>query len=67
LGRIIGEFIFFDDQEAVSIRLNQPKVMKSLHEQTDPGPRRSHRLADFFMGYPELDANAVRDFHPNVS
>jgi hypothetical protein len=35
LSEIIGELLFFDDKKAISIRLNQPKVTKPLHERTE--------------------------------
>src|SRR5438093_9514596 len=60
LSEVIGEFLFFDDEKAIFIRLNQPKVMKSLHKQADPWSRRAHHLGEFFMGNLQLDANAAR-------
>src|SRR5258705_12497229 len=62
LRQVIGEFLFFDDEKTIFIRLNQPEVMKSLHKQAHPGPSRADHLGQFFMGYPELDANAARIF-----
>ena len=50
LRQVIGEFLFFDNQETIFIRLNQPEIMKSLHEQADPRPRRADHLRQFFMG-----------------
>ena len=47
LSEVIGEFLFFDDEKAIFIRLNQPKVMKSLHKQADPRAGRAHHLGEF--------------------
>jgi hypothetical protein len=47
LSEVIGEFLFFDDKKAIFIRLNQPKVMKSLHKQADPRAGRAHHLGEF--------------------
>jgi hypothetical protein len=44
LSEVIGEFLFFDDE---NIRRNQPKVMKSLHKQADPRAGRAHHLGEF--------------------
>jgi hypothetical protein len=49
LSEVIGELPFFDDEKAISIRLDQPEVMKSLHKQADPRPRRAHHLGQFFV------------------
>ena len=49
LGEVSGELVFFDDEKAISIRLNQPEVMKSLHKQADPRPRRTDHLRQFFV------------------
>ena len=62
LSQIVSEFPFFDNKKAISIRLDQPKVMKSLHKQTDPRPRRAHHLGEFFMRNLQFDANAARIF-----
>jgi hypothetical protein len=62
LNEIIGEFLFFDDKKAISIRLNQPKIPKSLHEQTDPGPRDSHHLGQPFVRNLQLNPYAARVF-----
>ena len=50
LSEVIGEFVFFDDEKAISVGLDQPKVMKALHKQADPRPGRAHHLGQFFMG-----------------
>ena len=47
LSEVIGEFLFFDDKKAIFIRLNQPKVMKSLQKQGDPRAGRAHHLGEF--------------------
>ena len=62
LSEVISEFFFFDDEKPVFIRLDQPKVMKSLHKQADPWPRCAHHLGEFFMGNLEFDTNAARIF-----
>jgi len=41
LSQVIGELIFFDNEKPIFIRLDQPKILKSLHKQTDPRPRRA--------------------------
>jgi len=41
LSEISSQFVFFDDEKAISIRLDQSKSLKSLHKHTDPGPRRA--------------------------
>jgi hypothetical protein len=60
LSEVIGEFGFFDDEKAISVRLNQPKVVEALHKDADPRPRRAHHLRQFFMGNLQFDANAAR-------
>src|SRR6266850_1704789 len=47
LGEVIGELPFFDDEKAISIRLDQPEVMKSLHKQADSRPRRAYHRGQF--------------------
>ena len=49
LGEVSSELVFFDDEKPIFIRLNQPEVMKSLHKQADPRPRRSYHLGQFFV------------------
>jgi hypothetical protein len=49
LGEVSSELAFFDDEKPIFIRLNQPEVMKSLHKQADPRPRRAHHLGQFFV------------------
>ena len=60
LSEVIGEFLFFDDKKVLSTGLDQPKVMKALHKQTDPRPGRADHLGEFFMGNPQFDADAAR-------
>ena len=47
LSEVIGEFLFFADEKAIFISLNQPKVMKSLRKQADPRGGRAHHLGEF--------------------
>jgi hypothetical protein len=44
LGEVSSELVFFDDEKPIFIRLNQSEVMKSLHKQAGPRPRRAHHL-----------------------
>ena len=44
LGEVSRELVFFDDEKPISIRLNQPEIVKALHKQTDPRPRRPHHF-----------------------
>ena len=44
LREIIGKFVFLDDEKMIAIGFDQPKVVKSLHEQADPRPRRADHL-----------------------
>jgi hypothetical protein len=60
LSQIFGELLFFSAEAAILMRLNQPKVTKSQHKRTDPRPRRSHHLGQFFIRNLELDTNAAR-------
>ena len=62
LRKVIGELVFLDDEKAISIRLDQPKIVKPLHKQADPWPRRADHLGEFFRGNLQLDANAARVF-----
>jgi hypothetical protein len=62
LREVIGEFVFFDDEKVIFIRLDQPKVVEALHKQADPWSRRAHHLGQLFMGNLQLDANAARIF-----
>src|SRR5581483_11233179 len=62
LSEIIGQFFFFDDKESIFIGLDQSKMMKSLHEQTDSGPRRADHLGQLLVRNLELDADAARVF-----
>jgi hypothetical protein len=39
LSRVIGEFVFFEDEKVFPIRLNQSKVSKSLDKNVDPRAR----------------------------
>ena len=47
LSEVSSELVFFDDEKAIFIRLNQPEVMKSLHKQADPRAGRAHHLGEF--------------------
>jgi hypothetical protein len=49
LGEVIGELFFLDDEKPIFIRLNQPEIVKSLHKQAHPRPRRAHHLRQFFV------------------
>jgi len=49
LGKVSSELVFFDDEKPIFVRLNQPEVMKPLHKQADPRPRRAHHLGQFFV------------------
>ena len=44
LSEVTNELIFFDDEKAISIRLNQSKVVKSLHKHTDSRLGRAYHL-----------------------
>jgi len=33
LSEIVGEFLFFDDEKAISISLDQPEIVEALHKQ----------------------------------
>jgi hypothetical protein len=50
LSEVTGEVVFFDDEKAISVGLNQPKVVEALHKDADPRPGRAHHLGQFFMG-----------------
>jgi hypothetical protein len=50
LSEVIGEVVFFDDEKAISVGLNQPQAVEALHKQADPRPGRAHHLGQFFMG-----------------
>ena len=51
LPRVIGEFVFLDDEKMIAIGFDQSQVAKFRHEDADPGPRRAHHLGQFFMRY----------------
>jgi hypothetical protein len=59
LSEVIGELVFFDDEKALSVGLNQPKVVEALHEDADPRPGCAYHLGQFFMGNLQFDANAA--------
>jgi hypothetical protein len=44
LSQVISEPLFFDNEESLCGRLNQPKLPKSLHKLADPGPRGADHL-----------------------
>ena len=44
VSEVLSEFILFDDEKAILVRLYQTKVMKSLHKKTDARTRRAHHL-----------------------
>jgi hypothetical protein len=50
LSEVIGEVVFFDDEKAISVGLNQPQVVEALHKDADPRPGRAHHLGQFFVG-----------------
>ena len=58
--QVIVELFFFDDEEVILIGFDQPQVVKPLHEQADPRPRRAHHRRQFLMGNSQFDANAAR-------
>ena len=60
LREVIGKFLFFDNEKAVAIGLDQSKVVEALHKQADPWPRRADHLGQFFVGNPQFDADAAR-------
>ena len=51
LREVIGKLVFVDDENMFPIRLNKPQVAKSLHEQADPRPSRTHHLGQFIVRY----------------
>ena len=60
LREVIGELVFFDDEKALSIRLHQSQIMKSLHEKGDLRRRRAYHVRQFFMGNLQFNPDAVR-------
>jgi hypothetical protein len=60
LSKVIVELVFFDDEKALSIRLHQSQIMKSLHEESDLRRRRAYHVRQFFMGNLQLNPDAVR-------
>jgi hypothetical protein len=60
LQRVIGEFVFLDDEKMIAIGFDQSQVAKFRHEDADPRPRRADHLRQFFMGNLQLDADAAR-------
>ena len=51
LREVIGKLVFVDDENVFPVRLNKPQVAKSLHEQADPRPSRTHHLGQFIVRY----------------
>jgi hypothetical protein len=60
LSEVMGELVFFDDEKALSIRLHQSQIMKSLHEEGDLRRRRAYHVRQFFMGNLQFNPDAVR-------
>src|SRR5690349_9852916 len=60
LGQVSVEFLFFDDEEVLLARLNQPEVAKSLHEDADSRPRGADYLGQFLVRNLVVDAQTFR-------
>jgi len=62
LSEVIRELLFFDNEEVIFVRLNQPQVPKPLHKHADSGPCGTNHLRQFFMRDLQFDAYAARIF-----
>jgi hypothetical protein len=60
---VSSEQVFVNDKKVIQVRFDRSKAAKYLNKRTDPRPRCSHYLGQFFMRNLQFNADTARVLH----